>query len=290
MISIIIPTKNDFDLLATLESVTKAKKPEKTEIIVIDASEKETLLHIKKRFSNVKWIYYKNKTGKKRTFAEQLNVGTNRAKGDILVFVDAGCIVEKDWLVELTKPLIKEKEYFVLGFVKPIGKSHHNLEKKSKYLDSCGTANTAIKRSVALKVGERDVRFSYGSDIDFSWRAIDLGYKIRYVPTAIMYHNWGNFKQEVKRSKNYGIAKARLYKKHKSRLLKVNLLNIQTLSYPIFILGLPITFFWKYYPLLLIIPFIKDINKNPFKTLTLNMIFGMYFLKEFFLGKNEKYC
>lgn len=280
MISIIIPTKNDLDLDKTLKSVTNTKKPEKTEIIVVDASKKEILLNIKEKFPKVRWFYYKNKDGKKRTFVEQLNLGTRKAKGDILVFVDGGCIVDKDWLFELTKPLIKEKEDFVLGFVKPIGKSHHDLEKKSMYLDSCGTTNTAIKRDVVLRVGERDVRFSYGSDIDFSWRAIDLGYKIRYVPNAVMYHNWGDFKQEVKRSKNYGIAKARLYKKHKSRSLNFNFSNMQTLSYPLFILGLPITLFWKYYPLLLIIPFIKDLNKNPFKTLTLNLIFGLYFIGE----------
>ena len=97
MISVIIPTKNDFDLGYTLESVVKAIKPERTEIIVVDASEGK-LDHIKNKFPKVRWLYFHNKTRKKRTFVEQLNLGTEKSKGDILTFVDGGCIVEKNWL------------------------------------------------------------------------------------------------------------------------------------------------------------------------------------------------
>ncbi len=185
-ISIIIPTKNDFDLDKTLISVEKTKKPEKTEILVIDAS-KGNLDDIKKKFPKVRWIYFHNKTNKKRTFVEQLNLGTKEAKGDILVFVDGGCIVEKKWLYELTKPILEQKEDFVVGAIRSPKKSHHNLYGGSEYLECCGTANTAIKKEVALKVGERDENFSYGSDIDFSRRAIDWGYKIKYIPKEYLY-------------------------------------------------------------------------------------------------------
>jgi len=284
MISIIIPTKNDFDLDKTLISIEKNKKPEKTEIIVVDASE-GNLDYIKKRFPKVRWIYFHNKTNKKRTFVEQLNIGTKKAKGNVLVFVDGGCIVKEDWLYELTKPILKENEEFVLGLVKPIGKSHHNWDKKTKYIESCGTASTAIKKDVAVKIGERDTNFSFGSDIDFSWRARSLGYKIRYVPNAVMYHDWGNWKNDIKRALRYGEARVKLYKKHTYKIKSLfKSEEFFVLYYALFFLyvtsSIILTFFWLYYPIFILIPIIRNIKNHPIRKLFFDFFFGAGILKE----------
>lgn len=287
MISIIIPTKDDSDLVNTLESITKTKKPDKTEILIIDAS-KDRIDHIKKQFTNVQWIYYKNKSNKKRTFVEQLNLGTKKAKGSILCFVDGGCVVEKDWLIELTKPLLKEKENFVLGLVKPMGKAHHDLDRKSKYVEGCGTANTAIKKDVAIKVGERDINFSYGSDMDFSWRARNLGYKIRYVPKAIMYHDWGNLKSDIRRAMKYGVARLNLHIKHKDRRWKLknsglDLFTIYAIGFFLYIIFLiPVSVFYPYFLLLIIIPFVKNIQNNPIRKMIFDFFWGYGFIKRLF--------
>ena len=49
-----------------------------------------------------------------------------------------------------------------------------------------------------MNVGYFDERFNYGSDMDFCWRAIKEGYKIRRNEKACLYHEWGNLKQEIK--------------------------------------------------------------------------------------------
>jgi GT2 family glycosyltransferase len=285
MISIIIPTKNDLDLGNTLESVTKANKPEKTEIIVIDASKKETLLDIKKKFPKVKWFYYKNKTGKKRTFVEQLNVGTAKAKGDILVFVDGGCTVDKNWLIELTKPILKNEEDFVVGAIKSYAKSHHNWYEGLKYLKFCGTANTAMRKEVIQKVGQRDENFSYGSDVDFSWRAVDAGYKIRYIPKAVMYHDWGSLKQDIKRAYRYGIARVKLYKKHHRELIPL----LCYLGFFVYIISIvPVSLFFPWYSLLILVHLVTHIKNNPFKRLIFDLFYGLGVFKELIFYSNHK--
>src|SRR3989344_7095487 len=116
MISIIIPVKNDRKIEGTLKSIEKIKKPQKTEIIVVDASKKETLLDIRQKFPKVRWIYYDNKTGKKITIPEQRNLGIKKCKGDLIAFIDADCIPDKNWLVELYS-CIEEDEEYVTGKV-----------------------------------------------------------------------------------------------------------------------------------------------------------------------------
>jgi hypothetical protein len=48
-----------------------------------------------------------------------------------------------------------------------------------------------LKKHLWKKAGRYDERyFLYGEDLDWSWRARMLGYKLKYVPTSIVYHKW----------------------------------------------------------------------------------------------------
>lgn len=292
MISVIIIVKDDIKIEFTLKDLRLIKKPEKTEIIVVDASE-GNLDDIKNKFPKVRWIYFHNKTNKKITIPEQRNLGIKKTKGDIIVFVDAGCKIKRDWLVKLTSSIINGKELIVSGRIKSIGKNkiHDDYWKKIKspYLECCGTANLALKKELFLDIGYFDENFSIGEDVDFTWRALDKGYKILYVPKAIMYHDWGTFRQEIKRSFYYGKAKAKLYKKHfKTKWKNLFGYDIVALVYPAYILMLPLTFLFKFYPLLIFIPLIKNITKKPFETVFLNLIYGLGVLKEFFFSNKNK--
>lgn len=290
MISILIIVKNDREIESTLESLKKVKKPEKTEIIVVDASNKETLLDIKKNFPKVRWIYYKNKADKKITIPEQRNLAIKVSKGRIIVFIDAGCVADKDWLIKLIRPIKEDDENFVAGLVRSKGKkSFHDrnwIQRKNiNYLHECGAANTAFKREILEKVGIFDRKFNYGSDVDFSWRVVRAGYNIRYVNNAIIYISWGSFKQDIKRSYRYGEARANLYKKHKynrNYLLnyKKDLFTLYCALFFIYLSSiLPISIFIPEYSLFILIPFIRDIRNNPFKKMAFNFFYGYGFIK-----------
>lgn len=298
MISIIIIVKNDASILFLLKKLLQIKKPEKTEIIVVDASE-GNLDDIKNRFPKIRWIYFHNKTSKRITIPEQRNLGIKNAKGDIIAFIDAGCDPKNDWLIELIKPLRRDNEMFVTGLVtskqnKQLHSRNWEKRKNAIYLNECGTANTAFKKEI-FNLGIRfDETFDYGSDTEFSWRVVKKGYKIRYNPKAIVYLNWGGINEEKKRAFKYGQARVRLYKKHLDQIWKLfkyneDLFTIYSLIFFFYVISvIPITLIYWYYPLFILIPIVKNLDKEIFKKLTFDFYWALGVLKELFFSSNKQ--
>lgn len=286
MVSIIIIVKDDRGIDNTLRKLFKIPKTEEFEVIVIDASEGK-IDDIKEKHPSVRWIYFHSKTEKKITIPEQRNLGLAKSKGDLIVFIDANCIPTDNWLVELVRSIREDCEDMVVGLVKPIsGKSIHDIFwedwENKKYLNECPTINLALKKSVFDDVGVFDERFEAGEDVDFSWRAIDRGYKFRYNKNAVIYHDWGNLNDETKRAFAYGKGRIRLYKKYPNKWKNLLGYDMVSFIYPVYILLLPVTIFWIYYPLLLLIPIIKNIKRNPLKVVFINLIHGFGALYELF--------
>ncbi len=285
MISIIIIVKNDRRIENTLKKLFKIPKPEETEILVIDVSE-GYLDDIKNIFPSVRWIYYHNKKNKEITLPEQRNLGLKKAKGDIIAFIDADCIPDNNWLIELAKSINNEEKIIVAGSVISFGKkTTWDTEEERKYLDKASTSNMAFKKEIIKKVGFFDEKLYYGEDTDFTWRAIDSGYKIRYNKHAIIYHDWGSLRKDIRRSRWYGEAQVSLYKKHPHRWKNLFGCSITVLIYPLYIILLPLTFFWPYYPLFIIIPILKNIKRQPIKITFLNLTYGFGVLKELFFPR-----
>ena len=63
--------------------------------------------------------------------------------------------------------------------------------REGHYLRECPTGNIAFHREAFDAIGGFDESFAFGSDIDFSWRLVDAGYRIRTVPDAVVRHDWG---------------------------------------------------------------------------------------------------
>ena len=278
LISIIIIVKGDKGILNTLNQLDKIVKPYEMEILVIDASHGK-LDEIKAQFPKVMWFYYDKKPNKKYTISEQRNMGISKASGDIIIFLDANCIPIKEWLIEMIKPVLNDNEYIVAGNVKPLDKNIVNTISderfKGEYLDEAPTINLLIRKIVFDKIGNFDENILYGEDTDLTWRAIDAGYKIRYAKKALVYHDWGDLKEQLNRAIRYGESRVYLYIKRKDKLKTIfRNESIIVLIYPLFILLLPITFFFPYYPLLLLIPAIKNWKHEPIFTIILNLFFG----------------
>ncbi len=275
-ISIIIVNKNDKGIVDTLSGLVNISSPLKYEVIVVDAS-RGKLDDIKKRFK-VRWFAFEP-VKNKRTIAEQRNLGVKKAKGEIIVFIDANCLPSKNWLSELVSPILNEDEKIVAGSVTSRGrKSIYDNPLESiigkKYLTECPAINSAFSREVFETVGEFDEKLGYGEDADFTWRAVDAGYKIRYIPKANIAHEWGAHKDEIKRAFRYGVGRTRLYKKHKNRWKDLFAKDTTLVTYSSYIIGLPITIVFWPYPLLIFVPLIKNVNNYPIKTIEDHLIFG----------------
>lgn len=260
-VSIIIVVKNDRGIERTLELITLQKASVSTETIVIDASQPGKLLDIRLKYPLVRWEQYDQK-GKRFTITEQRNRGIDLAKGEIIVFIDASCAPTTVWLRSLIE-VIDSGEDIVAGPCLP--SNPNNLvnyipgHPVRKYVEECTTVNVALRKAVVERTGYFDTKLDYGEDVDFFWRAIDAGFKISSEPKAVITHDFGEAKEQRIRAYRYGKSRAVIHAKHwRTRWYKLLRYESHVWIYPVFILSLPIAFYWPQYLLVLFIPLIKN--------------------------------
>jgi len=296
MISIVIISKDEASIDDTLTAVTSQVEAlgESSEIVVVDASDRR-LDYVRLRHEmKVRWVQFDQPPGVTVTIPHQRNVGVHEAAGEIIVFIDAACQPQPDWLTRLVAPLL-QGEHIVAGLVlSPQGDARQKWIdwqikgeiRGSDYLRECGSANLAFRRDVFYAVGGYDEGFTYGSDVDFSWRAVDAGYRIRWVPDAVIRHDWGTWRRQLQRNYVYGKARVRLYRKHRARLKHVLRYDFSVFAYPVFLLGLPLTLIFPFYPALLFIPAWRNHSDGALSVmnqLAFGVTFGSGVLAELFI-------
>jgi GT2 family glycosyltransferase len=151
---------------------------------------------------------------------------------------------------------------------------------ETTYLRESPTLNFAFRRAAFDVVGGFDESFQYGSDVDFSWRLNDTGHRIRCVPDALIQHDYGTPRRQRRRSYMYGKARVRLYRKHRSRRGQMFRNDPIMIVYPLFLLGLPLTLIFPFYPLLLLIPAWRNRSLGAVRVLVDHLWFGAGVLAE----------
>jgi len=290
MISIVIISKDEASLDDTLTAVTAQAQAleEPAEVVVVDASDGR-LDYIRLRHqAQARWVQFDQPQGTSISIPHQRNAGVRAAKGEIIVFTDAGCRPEPEWLAQLVRPL-RQDEHIAAGItISPPGNTGDSVADRlmvegtlaNRYLKgAASTINLAFRREVYDTVGGFDEGFAYGSDTDFSWRVTDVGYRIRGVPDAITMHDTGTPRRQLRRSYLYGKARVRLYRKHRARLRHILRNDPVVVVYPVFLLGLPLTFVYPFYPALLLIPAWRNRSDGAVGVLK-NLTFGAGVLAE----------
>ncbi len=130
------------------------------------------------------------------------NKAINLAKGELVAFIDADCITEERWLSNLASG-------FANGEIGGCGGKIVEAEPASTnedriygveflrlwhlfYLPFAGFGNAIFRKNVLKEIGLLDESLDkYGDDIDLSWRIYLKGYRIEYVPDAIVTHTRG---------------------------------------------------------------------------------------------------
>lgn len=298
MISIVIISKDEPGLDNTLADVYHQAKDlqQSSEVVVVDASEGR-LDHIRSRHeTKVRWIQFERPSGTRISIPHQRNAGVRAACGEIVVFTDAGCRPEPGWLANLVAPLFQEEDItagLTLSALGSTGLYNHGAWRamKSPYLAECATINMAFRRNVFDVIGGFDEGFAYGSDVDFTWRLTDVGYRIRGVPAAVIRHDWGGWRRQLRRSYVYGKARMRLLKKHRTRMRSVLRENPIMIVYPAFIMGLPLSLFliflglpsilfFPWYPALLLVPAWRNRSNGAIRVLADHLTYGLGVLAE----------
>lgn len=288
MISVVIISKDEPALDDTLTALRKQASDltEPCEIVVVDASDGR-LDHIRQAHDpEVRWVQFERPPGAGITIPHQRNAGVRTAAGDVIVFTDSGCYPDPGWLATLTAPL-RSGEDVVTGFTlatdgdaSPYGSSGIRHAPVDGYVTECPTINMAFSRSAFDAVDGFDEGFEYGSDIDFSWRLRAAGFRIRAVPEAIVRHDWGSSKRQLRRSYLYGKARARLHRKHRTRLRQLLRDDPIVVAYPLFLIGLPLTLVFPLYPALLLIPAWRNRSSGVKRVLVDHLAYGAGVLAE----------
>ena len=290
MISVVIISKDESGLDDTLASVTGqvADLGEPGEIIVVDASagrlDQIRLGHA----AAVQWLDFQPPPGVRLSIPHQRNAGVRAAEGDIIVFTDAGCVPEEKWLARMVEPLrldetaVSGTSQDLSGEIAFPNQYIRRLQgtEGASYLVECPTLNFAFRRTAYDTLGGFDETFDYGSDVDFTWRLNDAGYRVLHIPDAVIRHDYGTSRRQRRRSFMYGKGRARLYRKHRAR--RKNMLREDPVAviYPLFLLGLPLTLIFPLYPLLLVIPAWRNRATGGFRALIDHLWFGAGVLAE----------
>jgi glucosyl-dolichyl phosphate glucuronosyltransferase len=216
-ITVILCTFNRCKSLArALESLALSVMPISTEwnVVVVDNNSKDQTRDVVdgfcRRFPDRFSYLFEPKQGK----SYALNTGIERATGDVIAFMDDDVEVDRNWLRDLTAPLMQEgwagsggRILPERGFVPQCWmdlSSRHGLAPLAMFdvgREACelkeppfGT-NMAFRKEMFTKHGKfrTDLGPQPGSEIrsedsEFGSRLLASGERLRYEPSAIVYH------------------------------------------------------------------------------------------------------
>jgi GT2 family glycosyltransferase len=210
-VSIVIVTWNGRQYLDACLGAVAAQHGVRTETILVDnASTDGTADHVRRCFP---WVRIVALT-KNRGFAGGNNAGVADARGRFVALLNNDTIADPGWLRALLGG-IDEADGFAMaasrivymhdpGVIDSAGdgvvrwggafKRHHGApasaaDESVEVFGVCGAA-CLIRRSVFEEAGGFDEDFfASHEDVDLSYRARLLGYRCRYVPTAIVRHH-----------------------------------------------------------------------------------------------------
>lgn len=285
MISLVVICRDERQLGLTLRGLEHEASSlnSRCELILVDASQGR-LEQIRRAHPDVRWIDFMPPPRLRVSIPHQRNAGVRAARGELIAFTDAACRPRPGWLRALAAPLLSGGEQVTAGAVTSPGRrpALHDTRAAAlgPYLDECPTINMAFRKACWEKVGGFDESFEYGSDIDFSWRLVEAGCQIRWVPEAVVEHDWGGLGRRLRRSFQYGRARARLYRKHRRRLGTLWRSDPVVVAYPLFLLGLPLSVRYPLYPALLLIPAWRNRADGALRVLVDHLLFGAGVLAE----------
>lgn len=130
------------------------------------------------------------------------NMGILVSQGEILVFTDADCRPQPDWLYQLVQPFTNQNIGIVGGAIESLpGETlfeqyaeHEKILSQERhlanpYLPFIATANLAVRRQSLQDVGLFRPHLTTGGDADLCWRIQQNSHwQLHYAPKAIVLH------------------------------------------------------------------------------------------------------
>jgi mycofactocin glycosyltransferase len=175
--------------------------------------------------------------------ARARNAGLASVTTPLVLMIDSDCTVSSDplWLEELLAHLADESVAIAAPRVQSSGGTTlaERFQGARSALDQgtaagyigpgmqVGTVPSAallMRTAVADSLGGFDASMRAAEDTDFIWRTVDAGWRLRYVPTAVVtHHDPPRIRQMLKTHRGYGRWVEALEKKHGHRVRAVRI-------------------------------------------------------------------
>jgi cellulose synthase/poly-beta-1,6-N-acetylglucosamine synthase-like glycosyltransferase len=236
-VSIVIPTTGNVKFIRGLvESVIELDYPkDKFELILIgdkntDLIEKHSKIAIKNGI-NTLLIFEPVPAGQKR------NIGSEKAKGDLIAFTDDDTILREDWIRNAVKHLRQNEEHVGVGgpnftprqglpFAKAVGRIFGSKflfsfrytigHAKAREITHNPTCNYIIKKDIVKKIKFHPNLWP-GEDVEFDIRVLKAGHKILYSPDVVVWHHRRSRPRAfLEQMFNYGKTRAQVTRMHPS--------------------------------------------------------------------------
>jgi glycosyltransferase involved in cell wall biosynthesis len=238
-VSVVVATYNGAPTLReTLEALRRQRYPD-YEVIVVDDGSTDVSAAIAREFLSdparpagngaVRLVQQPN-----RGLSNARNRGIEAATGEIVAYCDSDAAADPHWLYYLAAALLSggpsaagvggpnlppsgDGRVAAAVSVSP-GTATHVLmdDLAAEHIPGC---NMAFWKSALVSAGGFDPRFrSAGDDVDICWRIQDLGGKLLFAPSAIVWHHRRNsVLGYLRQQRGYGEAEADLAVKHPGR-------------------------------------------------------------------------
>jgi GT2 family glycosyltransferase len=209
-VSIVTPVFNKINVtLNCLRSLSKLETKLTFEMIIVDNASSDTTKEDLAKVDNLVYIHNSENLG----FVDGCNIGAEKARGDVIVFLNNDTEVTSTWLDLLVNPLsdptiglVGSKLLYPNGTLQEAGgiifkdgsgtnygKHHESDYFEFNYrrdVDYCSGASIAIHTKLFREFGGFDKRFApaYYEDTDLAMQVRAKGLRVIYEPSSVAYH------------------------------------------------------------------------------------------------------
>lgn len=198
VVSIIVPTFNGARRIeACLDALVRQSTTRSFEIVVVDDGSTDGTSLVVNRSPTVRLIHQANAGP-----AAARNRGARAARGSIILFTDDDCVPAPNWLEAMLAPFIDPEVMGAKGayrtrqtrlvsrFVQIEYEDRYRLMRRESNIDFIDTYSAAFRRDRFLEMGGYDTSFpvACAEDVELSYRMSARGWKLKFVPDAIVYH------------------------------------------------------------------------------------------------------
>ncbi len=180
------------DCLRSLAALAYPK--DRLEVIVVDNDSRDDTAAMVRGFGPAVVLASETRRGA----AAARNRGIAVARGDVVAFTDADCVVDRDWLAELVTGLRDPAVGIAGGRIRArrpctrIAALGEDLHDHRRAIESTPpyaiTMNWASPKRVLDEAGRFDESFLRCQDVDLAFRIVQAGYRLAYVDRAVVHH------------------------------------------------------------------------------------------------------